>query len=125
MQKPATISKDESNILVAIGKLETQIVRMSEDISSARSEIKEINTGITARLLNLEGNSVSRIELKHEIQEVSDRIESVEQRFEIVKDDQTKLATQLDSYWRAVVIVGCIIVAILGVLEFVIQLFFK
>jgi hypothetical protein len=34
-----------------------------EDITAARAEIKDINLGITARLLNLEANSVSKIEL--------------------------------------------------------------
>jgi hypothetical protein len=32
------------------------------DVAQARVEIKEINTGITARLLNLESNAINKIE---------------------------------------------------------------
>lgn len=113
-----SITKDESNILVAIGKLETQIERMSVDISSARSEIKEINTGISARLLNLESNSLSKIEVNPKLDEFEERISASEDKHNI-------LEAKIGSYWNAAVIVGGVIVVILGILPFLVQLFFK
>lgn len=113
-----TISKDESNILVAIGKLETQIVRLGEDMSSARTEIKEINTGITARLLNLESNSLSKIE-------VNPRLNEIEMRLDTVEDNASTTDTKLGSYWRAIVVVGAVVVPVLGLLPFIVQIFSK
>lgn len=57
-----TITKDESAILVAIGKLETKVDGLTEDVVAARQEIKDINTGFSARLLNLESNAVSKFQ---------------------------------------------------------------
>ena len=76
--KSPTISKDESNILVAIGKLETQMDGLRVDMAGARIEIKEINTGITARILNLESNSVSKIEINPKLEEYETRITNLE-----------------------------------------------
>lgn len=76
--KSQTISKDESNILVAIGKIETQMDGLRGDMAAARVEIKEINTGITARLLNLEANAVSKIEVNPKLDEYEKRITNLE-----------------------------------------------
>lgn len=73
-----TISKDESNILVAIGKMETQMDGLRGDIASARIEIKEINTTILARILNLESNSVSKIEVNPRLDEHDERLTNLE-----------------------------------------------
>lgn len=78
MPSRSTISKDESNILVAIGKIETQMDALRSDIAGARSEIKDINTGITARILNLEANSVSKIEINPKLDEYENRITALE-----------------------------------------------
>ena len=61
-KKNSTVTREESDILVAIGKLETKFDAMSTDLGGARMEIKEINTGITSRLLNLESNTVMKLQ---------------------------------------------------------------
>lgn len=53
-----TWNRDDRDLLV---ELRTQMEGVRGEIAAARAEIKEINTGITARLLNLESNSVSKI----------------------------------------------------------------
>lgn len=78
MIQRASITKDESNILVAIGKIETQMDGLRIDVAGARAEIKEINTGITARLLNLEANSVSKIEVNPKLDDHDERITNLE-----------------------------------------------
>lgn len=118
MRGTPNISKEESNILVAIGKLETQMDGMRSDIASARSEIKEINTGITARLLNLESNSVSKIEVNPKLDEIELRLDSVETL-------ASNTNTELRSYWKAVIVGGTIVVFVLGVFEFALQFVFK
>jgi chromosome segregation ATPase len=78
MTPRTTITKDESNILVAIGKLATQMDGLRTDIASARGEIEKINTGITARILNLESNSVSKLEINPKLDEYENRITNLE-----------------------------------------------
>jgi hypothetical protein len=73
----AKTTKNETNILVAIGKLETKVDIMSSDIASARTEIKDINGGLANRMLNLEGNAVSKFqfnELDKEMQGLKDTV---------------------------------------------------
>jgi hypothetical protein len=67
----ATWNREDRDLLI---ELRTEMSSTRSDIAAARAEIKEINTGITARLLNLESNAVSRIELK----DYDDRIDSLE-----------------------------------------------
>ena len=112
MNSRTSISKDESNILVAIGKIETQMDGLRSDVAGARSEIKEINTGITARLLNLEGNAVSRIE-------INPRMSALEERQDGLEERVSALETTLKSYWNACLVGGSIAVVILGGLEFI------
>jgi hypothetical protein len=56
----ATWNRDDRDLLV---ELRTNMQNARDDIAAARIEIKEINTGVTARLLNLEGNAVNKIEI--------------------------------------------------------------
>src|SRR5665213_42523 len=93
MSPRSTITKDESNILVAIGKIETQMDGLRNDMAAARVEIKEINTGITGRLLNLESNAVSKIEM-------GPRLDSVDNRITVLEDDSIsyKAKTNLWGY---------------------------
>jgi hypothetical protein len=70
------------------------------DIAQARLEIKEINTGITARLLNLEANAVSKVE-----------IDAFDERLRVVENGQTQTRT-----W------GSIALILLGILEFIIPI---
>lgn len=70
-KQAATWNRDDRDLLV---ELRTTMQNVQNDIASTRAEIKDISTGITARLLNLEGNSVSKIE----IQEFDGRLSSVE-----------------------------------------------
>jgi hypothetical protein len=56
----ATWNRDDRDLLV---ELRTNMGNLQKDIADARSEIKEISTGITARVLNLETNAVNRVEL--------------------------------------------------------------
>lgn len=62
MAAQKNVTRDESNILVAIGKLETKFDSMSVDFARMSVEVKDINTGYSARLLNMESNAVSKIE---------------------------------------------------------------
>jgi hypothetical protein len=57
----ATWNREDRDLLI---ELRTEMSSARGDIAAARIEIKEINTGITARLLNLESNAVSKIELE-------------------------------------------------------------
>jgi hypothetical protein len=56
----ATWNREDRDLLI---ELRTEMGSTRADIAAARAEIKEINNGIAARLLNLESNSVSKIEL--------------------------------------------------------------
>jgi hypothetical protein len=78
MSTRTTITKDESNILVAIGKIETQMDGLRGDIAGGRIEIEKINTGLANRVLNLEGNSVSKLEVNPKLDEYENRITVVE-----------------------------------------------
>jgi hypothetical protein len=60
MARSATWDRQDRDLLI---ELRTTMQNVQNDIADARGEIKEINTGITARLLNLESNSVSKIQL--------------------------------------------------------------
>lgn len=71
----ATWNRDDRDLLV---ELRTQMTGIVNEISAARAEIKEINTGITARLLNLESNSLSKIEVNPKLDEYDERITSLE-----------------------------------------------
>lgn len=64
-------NRDDRDLLV---ELRTTMQNVQLEISNARNEIKEINSGISGRLLNLESNSVSKIE----ISEYDDRLSSLE-----------------------------------------------
>lgn len=69
--RTATWNREDRDLLI---ELRTEMSSTRADIAAARVELKEINTGITARLLNLEANAVSRIELKL----ANDRIDNLE-----------------------------------------------
>lgn len=56
----ATWNRDDRDLIV---ELRTNMQNVRDEVAQARVEIKEINTGITARILNLESNSVSKIEV--------------------------------------------------------------
>lgn len=71
----ATWNRDDRDLLV---ELRTQMTGIVTEISAARAEIKEINTGITARLLNLESNSLSKIEVNPKLDEFDERITGLE-----------------------------------------------
>lgn len=60
-KQTATWNRDDRDLLV---ELRTTMQNVQIDITSTRAEIKDISTGMTARLLNLEGNSVSKVEIK-------------------------------------------------------------
>jgi hypothetical protein len=68
---------------------------MRDEIGAARVEIKEINTGITARLLNLESNAVSKIE-------INPRLETIEQDITDLRDSRIDFRATI----RAWVIIG-------------------
>jgi len=53
-------TREDRDLLV---ELRTNMQSVRDDIAEARAEIKDINTGISARLLRLEGNAVSKIEI--------------------------------------------------------------
>jgi hypothetical protein len=56
----ATWNRDDRDLLI---ELKTNMQNTRDEVAAARVEIKDINTGITSRLLNLEANAVSKIEL--------------------------------------------------------------
>jgi len=57
----ATWNREDRDLLV---ELRTEQRSTRDDIAAVRVEIKEINTGISSRLLNLESNAVSKLELE-------------------------------------------------------------
>src|ERR1700728_2064625 len=67
----ATWNRDDRDLLVT---LRTNQENTNARLASMELVIKDINTGITARLLNLEGNSVSKIEING----FEDRIRNLE-----------------------------------------------
>lgn len=70
-KQTATWNRDDRDLLV---ELRTNMQNVRDEVASARAEIKDINTAITARLLNLEANAVSKIE----IDGYEDRIRALE-----------------------------------------------
>lgn len=60
MKQATAWNRDDRDLLV---ELRTNMGNLQKDIADARSEIKDISTGITARVLNLETNAVNRIEV--------------------------------------------------------------
>lgn len=74
-KKSAEWNRDDRDLLV---ELRTQMTGIVMEISAARSEIKEINTGITGRLLNLESNSLSKIEVNPKLDEFDERLTNLE-----------------------------------------------
>jgi hypothetical protein len=74
MPSRSIISKDESNILVAIGKLETMFDGMTAELKGVRSEVTEIKNGYANRLLQLEGNAVNKIQYD----QLEDRVDALE-----------------------------------------------
>lgn len=91
------ISKDQSDILVAIGKLETKV-----DVIN--SVVRDINTGLANRVLNLESNAVSKIEVTSQFEDIDERMLTTE-----------KLANRTDTILR---FGGAIAIIVLGLLEF-------
>lgn len=71
----ATWNREDRDLLV---ELRTEQRSTRQDIAAVRIEIKEINTGITGRLLNLESNAVSKIELEPMREEIDDMRKSIE-----------------------------------------------
>jgi hypothetical protein len=59
-KETATWNRDDRDLLVT---LRTNQENTNTRLASMETAIKDINTGITARLLNLEGNAVSKIEI--------------------------------------------------------------
>jgi hypothetical protein len=59
--RTARWDREDRDLLI---ELRTEMSSTRADIAAARSEIKEINSGISARLLNLESNAVSKIEIE-------------------------------------------------------------
>lgn len=66
-----TWNRDDRDLLV---ELRTEMVNVRNKIDSVEGQIKEINTGITARLLNLEGNAVNKLQFD----QLEDRVTSLE-----------------------------------------------
>jgi hypothetical protein len=67
----ATWNREDRDLLV---ELRTEQANTRNDLATIRSELRDINTGISNRVLNLESNAVSRIELK----ELNDRTDNLE-----------------------------------------------
>lgn len=107
MAKSSTITKDESNILVAIAKLETHMANMADDISAARLEIKEINTGTGTRLLNLESNAVTKLE--HNL--LDERVENLEKSRIAYRATMKAWIIMGGGAWSIVLIVASVLVA--------------
>lgn len=59
-KQAATWNRDDRDLLV---ELRTNMQNIRNEVAEARIEIKDINTGISARLLTLEGNAVSKIQI--------------------------------------------------------------
>jgi hypothetical protein len=60
---------------------------MFGEIAAARVEIKEINTGITARLLNLESNAVSKI-----------RVDALDERVDTLEDSRIEYRATIKAW---------------------------
>jgi hypothetical protein len=90
-QQPTAWNREDRDLLI---ELKTQMFSMSGEISAARVEIKEINTGITARLLNLEANALSKIEVLPTLEKYDGRLSDLE-------DDRIAFKAQVKT-WAAV-----------------------
>lgn len=58
-KQTATWNRDDRDLLV---ELRTNMGNLSSDIASARSEVKDLSISMSARLLNLESNAVSKVQ---------------------------------------------------------------
>jgi hypothetical protein len=92
----ATWNREDRDLLV---ELRTEQANTRNDLATIRNELKDINTGISNRVLNLESNAVSKIEIK----EVCDDVEALKQQQAITRT------------WGSAALLA------LGILEFVIQ----
>jgi hypothetical protein len=57
----ATWNREDRDLLV---ELRTEQANTRNDLATIRSELRDINTGISNRVLNLESNAVSKIEIE-------------------------------------------------------------
>src|SRR5437870_3784229 len=71
--KETTWNRDDRDLLV---ELRTSQANMEAKISSLEVGVKEINTGITARLLNLESNSVNKLQFDQLSETVGSLVDS-------------------------------------------------
>jgi hypothetical protein len=94
----ATWNREDRDLLV---ELRTEQRSTRDDIAAVRVELKDISTGMTARLLNLEANAVSRVE-----------IDAFETRLRTCEEGNTQVRT-----W------GSIALILLGGIEFLIGLY--
>jgi uncharacterized protein involved in exopolysaccharide biosynthesis len=78
-----TWNRDDRDLIV---ELRTQMGNVRDEIAAARTEIKEINTGITSRLLNLEANAVTKLV-----------VEALDERVSNLEESRTKYRTQLNT----------------------------
>jgi hypothetical protein len=74
----ATWNREDRDLLV---ELRTEQAGTRNDLATIRTELKEINSGITARIINLELNAVSKIEIK----EICDDVENLKQQQAITR----------------------------------------
>src|SRR4051794_29751264 len=59
LRKETAWNRDDRDLLI---ELRTSQASMESKINSLEVGIKEINTGVTARLLNIEGNAVMKLQ---------------------------------------------------------------
>lgn len=69
----ATWNREDRDLLV---ELRTEQANTRNDLATIRSELKDINSGVTNRIMNLESNAVSKIQIK----EVCDDVEILKQQ---------------------------------------------
>lgn len=54
------------------------LIELRTEMSAVREDIKSLNSGVSARLLNLESNSVSKIEIKSQFDDHENRLRFIE-----------------------------------------------
>lgn len=123
----ASITKDQSDILVAIGKLETKVDSMTVDIAGARTEIKETNISSAARLLSLESNAITKFEVNSRLEDLEKTMHDLEAGAEKKHDEMweaIRATTKVsDNNTTTIRFWGTAISALLGLGEVLLKIF--
>jgi hypothetical protein len=90
------------------------LIELRTEMRGVRSDIQDMRTGLNARVLNLESNAVSKIQF-----------DDHEERLRQVERETDQLGTLADQLGTLIKFGGAIGLAILGLGEVLLQVFFR